>query len=151
MKISNVIPHNQSYLVFQILNADTIKMEDVYKIKIHFAGSSITTTSEQAHRDGNLWVVVIVKSWVNKQAGSWLVIQEHEKRISSQVSLLTQLLTMITTHKFPLQDHGTTEAGWAGCCCRQLTEHLHIEDQTLCPLLKYIILINKTIIQMLRP
>ena len=27
-------------------------------------------------RDGNLWVVVIVKSWVNKPAGSWLVTQE---------------------------------------------------------------------------
>ena len=26
--------------------------------------------------DGNLWVVVIVKSWVNKQAGSWLAAQE---------------------------------------------------------------------------
>jgi len=34
----------------KILNADTIRMEDVYKLKIHFAGSSITTTSEQAHR-----------------------------------------------------------------------------------------------------
>ena len=27
-------------------------------------------------RDGNLWVVVIVKSWVNKQPGSWLAAQE---------------------------------------------------------------------------
>ena len=27
-------------------------------------------------RDGNLWVVVIVKNWVNKQAGSWLATQE---------------------------------------------------------------------------
>ena len=27
-------------------------------------------------RGGNLWVGVIVKSWVNKQAGSWLATQE---------------------------------------------------------------------------
>ena len=28
------------------------------------------------YRDGNLQVVVMVKSWVNKQAGSWLAAQE---------------------------------------------------------------------------
>ena len=28
-------------------------------------------------RDGNLWVVDIVKRWVNKQAGSWLSTQEQ--------------------------------------------------------------------------
>ena len=27
-------------------------------------------------RDGNLWVVIFVKCWVNKQAGCWLAVHE---------------------------------------------------------------------------
>ena len=55
-----------------------------------------------AYRDGNLWVVDMVKSCVNKKAGSWLAAQECK----SQVSKLTQLLIMTTTHKFSLQPTG---------------------------------------------
>ena len=42
--------------------------------------------------------IVIVKSRVNKQAGFRLATQEW-----SRVSKLTQLLTLTSTHKFPLQ------------------------------------------------
>ena len=37
------------------------------------------------------------------QQGSWLLIHKSEQQIRSQVSKLTQLLKMSTTHKFPLQ------------------------------------------------
>ena len=50
-------------------------------------------------RDGNLWVVVIVKSWV-KLAPDWLHKSELSQ-IRSQVYKLTYLLTMTVTHKFP--------------------------------------------------
>ena len=35
---------------------------------------------------GNLWIVVIVKSYANKQAGSWLAAQEYKQPIRSQDS-----------------------------------------------------------------
>ena len=35
-----------------------------------------TGFGESVARDGNLLLVVIVKSWVNKQAGSWLAAQQ---------------------------------------------------------------------------
>ena len=65
------------------------------------AGALIWCTK---NRDGNLWVVVIVKSWVNKQASSrsfWL--HKIEQPIRVQISKLTQILTMTQTHKFLLQ------------------------------------------------
>ena len=69
-------------------------------------GLDAENAAQQGHDkhpwDGNLWVVVIVKSCVNKQAGSWLAVQKSEKPIRSQVSKLTQLMTSTTTHKFPL-------------------------------------------------
>ena len=54
-------------------------------------------------RDGNLWVVVMVNRWVNKQAGSWLAAQDWSIPNQKPACLLTQLLTMTTTHKFPSQ------------------------------------------------
>ena len=64
-----------------------------------------------------LWVVVIVKSWVNKQAGFWLAAQEWttNQKPGQQVD---PTLDLTTTHKFPLQMNGTTtmeeEDGWDG-------------------------------------
>ena len=54
------------------------------------------------YRDGNLWVVVIVKSCVNKQAGSCLASQEWKtnQKPGQQVD---PILDMTATHKFPLQ------------------------------------------------
>ena len=58
--------------------------------------------------DGKLWVAVIVKSCVDKQASSWLAAHKSKQPIRSQVSMLTtQLLTMTTTHKFPPQSGGS--------------------------------------------
>ena len=52
-------------------------------------------------RDENLGVVVIVKSWVNKQAGSWLAAQEWTtyQKPGQEVD---PTLDMTTTHEFPL-------------------------------------------------
>ena len=49
-----------------------------------FNNATVAATSKETNtigkvgaiRDGNLWIVVIVKSCVNKQAGSWLATQE---------------------------------------------------------------------------
>ena len=54
-------------------------------------------------RDGNLRVVVIVKSCVNKKAGSWLAPQLNEQPFRGQVSKFTQLLTATQTQQFPFQ------------------------------------------------
>ena len=50
------------------------------------------------HWDGNSWVVVMVKSWVN--------LLTLVQPIRSQFSSLTQLLTMTTTHQIPPLDGG---------------------------------------------
>ena len=54
--------------------------------------------------DGNLWDVVIVKSWVNKQAGFWLAAQvwwTTKQKLGQQAD---PTLDMTTTRKFPLQE-----------------------------------------------
>ena len=43
-------------------------------------------------------------SWVNKQVGSRLAVQEKITNWKPEQQLLTQLLTMTTTHKFPSLD-----------------------------------------------
>ena len=62
-----------------------------------------TDTNEAKTRGGNLWVVVIVKIWVNKQTGSWLAAQEWttNQKPEQQVD---PTLDMTTTHKFPPQN-----------------------------------------------
>ena len=62
--------------------------------------------------DGNLWVVVIVKSWVKKHAVAPDWLNKSEQPIRSQISKLTELLTMTRTHKFPLQRPDQTESNW---------------------------------------
>ena len=59
-------------------------------------------------RDGNLKVVESLSRVVStsKLAPDWL--HKSEQLIRSQVSKLTQLLTMTTTHKFGLQDVALT-------------------------------------------
>ena len=54
-------------------------------------------------RDGHLWVVVIVKSCVSKQAAAPDWLNMSEQPIRSQVSKYAKLLTFTTTYKFSLQ------------------------------------------------
>ena len=65
---------------------------------------------ENSPRDGNLCVLVIVKSCVNKYAGSWLAAQEWATNLKpgQQVDLT---LDMTTTHKFPPQNIPTALSG----------------------------------------
>ena len=51
--------------------------------------------------DGNLWIVVIVKICVNKQADSWLAAQEWTTNQKPGQQVETTL-DMTTTHKFQL-------------------------------------------------
>ena len=70
--------------------------------------------------DGNLWVLVIVMSWVNKQAGFWSL-HKSENPIRSQESKLTQLLTMTKTKSFRPRSlswsiwRWVSSWGWASC------------------------------------
>ena len=60
--------------------------------------SAFTVKADMSHtRGGNFWVVATVKSCVEQE--SWL--NKSEQPIRSQVSKLTQLLTLSQTHKFP--------------------------------------------------
>ena len=71
-------------------------------------------------RDGNLWVVVIVKSCVNKQAAALDWLHKSEQPIRSQVSKLTQLLTWLQPKSF----HSRTEIEDAARDSQQLAEDL---------------------------
>ena len=53
-------------------------------------------------RGGNLLDVVIVKSYVNLQAGSWLAAQEWTTN-QKPGQLIDPTLDMTTTHKLPSQ------------------------------------------------
>ena len=54
-------------------------------------------------RDGNLWVVVIVKSWVNKLAGSWLAAQEWTTNQKPGQQVDPTLDNEYNLYIFPLQ------------------------------------------------
>ena len=62
-------------------------------------------------RDGNLWVLVIFKSCVNKRAGSWFATQEGTTNQKPGQQVDPTFDNDAATHKFPPQGDGHQASG----------------------------------------